>query len=109
MSVVLEGMADGGVFVGIPRAMAQRIAAHTMMVNRLSVAYYFCFKWITFVSQSAASLVLQKGIHPAEVSQQLYTLERVYAMYIERCGCTKAALGCHYILAAVHFSGGGWG
>ena len=42
MSVVLEGMADGGVFVGIPRAMAQRIAAHTMMVNRLSVAYYFC-------------------------------------------------------------------
>ena len=32
MSVVMEGMADGGVLVGIPRTMAQRIAAHTMMV-----------------------------------------------------------------------------
>lgn len=41
MSVVLEGMADGGVFVGIPRAMAQRIAAHTMMVNRFECSVLF--------------------------------------------------------------------
>ena len=33
MAVVLEGMADGGVMTGIPRAMSQRIAAHTMLVN----------------------------------------------------------------------------
>ncbi len=35
MAVVLEGMADGGVMTGIPRAMSQRIAAHTMLVNPL--------------------------------------------------------------------------
>ena len=66
MSVVLEGMADGGVFVGIPRAMAQRVAAHTMMVSRLSVVYSSIIR--TFYLQSAANLVLQKGIHPAQVS-----------------------------------------
>ena len=32
MAVALEAMADGGVLVGIPRPMAQRIAAYTMMV-----------------------------------------------------------------------------
>ena len=35
MAVVLEGMADGGVMTGIPRAMSQRIAAYTMLVRLL--------------------------------------------------------------------------
>lgn len=39
MAVVLEGMADGGVMTGIPRAMSQRIAAHTMLVNTLLLFY----------------------------------------------------------------------
>ena len=71
MSVVLEGMADGGVFVGIPRAMAQRVAAHTMMVNRLSVVLGVDIIRTLFIMQSAANLVLQKGIHPAQVSTGL--------------------------------------
>ena len=32
MAVVLEAMTDGGVLVGIPKTMAQRVAAQTMMV-----------------------------------------------------------------------------
>ena len=32
MAVVLEAMTDGGVLVGIPKSMAQRVAAQTMMV-----------------------------------------------------------------------------
>ena len=37
MAVALEALADGGVLVGIPRPMAQRIAAYTMMVQCISV------------------------------------------------------------------------
>lgn len=33
MSVILEAMADGGVLVGLPRAMSQKIAAYTMIVS----------------------------------------------------------------------------
>ena len=69
MSVVLEGMADGGVMVGIPRATSQRIAAHTMMVRRpkllINILHSKVHDYIML--QSAASLVLQKGIHPAQV------------------------------------------
>lgn len=38
MSVILEAMADGGVLVGLPRAMAQRIAAYTMISAGKAVA-----------------------------------------------------------------------
>ena len=33
MGLVLESMSDGGVLVGIPRAMADKVAAYTMMVH----------------------------------------------------------------------------
>ena len=32
MGMALEAMADGGVLVGIPRSMADKIAAYTMIV-----------------------------------------------------------------------------
>lgn len=35
--MVLQALADGGVLVGIPRDMAERIAAHTMMVSAVNV------------------------------------------------------------------------
>ena len=34
MGLVMEALADGGVLVGIPRGMADKIAAYTMMVRR---------------------------------------------------------------------------
>ena len=34
MGLVMEALADGGVLVGIPRPMADKIAAYTMMVRR---------------------------------------------------------------------------
>ena len=33
MGLVMEALADGGVLVGIPRGMADKIAAYTMMVG----------------------------------------------------------------------------
>ncbi|XP_064382663.1 pyrroline-5-carboxylate reductase-like [Halichondria panicea] len=47
MAVALEALADGGVMAGIPRALSQRVAAHTML--------------------STAQLVIKKKLHPAEV------------------------------------------
>ncbi len=36
MAVALEALADGGVMAGIPRALSQRVAAHTMLVGHTS-------------------------------------------------------------------------
>lgn len=42
MSVILEAMADGGVLVGLPRSMAQKIAAYTMIVSELGHVMIRC-------------------------------------------------------------------
>jgi pyrroline-5-carboxylate reductase len=47
MGLVLEALSDGGVLVGLPRPMADRVAAHTMM--------------------STAKLIIESGLSPAEV------------------------------------------
>ena len=62
MAVALEALADGGVLVGIPRPMAQRIAAYTMMVQYISVTVWnFSVNVITclvFILRSIFSTVL---------------------------------------------------
>ena len=47
MFSVIEGLADGGVKVGLPRDLAMRLAAHTLL--------------------GAAKMVLETGIHPAQL------------------------------------------
>lgn len=47
MGLVMEALADGGVLVGIPRGMADKIAAYTMM--------------------STAKIVIERGIKPHEI------------------------------------------
>lgn len=60
--VMLESIADGGVMMGLPRAVALRIAAQ--------------------VFQGAARMVLQTGLHPAALKDQVTT----------PAGCTIAGL-----------------
>jgi len=60
--VVLEAMADGGVMMGLPRDVAMELAAQTM--------------------QGAARLVLESGLHPASLKDQVTT----------PAGCTIAGL-----------------
>lgn len=60
--VVLEAMADGGVMMGLPRDVAMELAAQTM--------------------QGAARLVLESGMHPASLKDQVTT----------PAGCTIAGL-----------------
>lgn len=60
--VVLEALADGGVMMGLPRDVAVELAAQTM--------------------QGAARLVLETGLHPAAIKDQVTT----------PAGCTIAGL-----------------
>ena len=48
---VIEALADGGVLMGLPRDIAQRLAAQTVM--------------------GAAGMVLQTGLHPAQLRDQV--------------------------------------
>ena len=41
-AVGLEGMADGAVLSGLPRQIAQKFAAHAMMVSQTLVALFSC-------------------------------------------------------------------
>jgi pyrroline-5-carboxylate reductase len=60
--VMLESLADGGVMMGLPRAVAIELAAQTML--------------------GAARLVLERGEHPAALKDQVTT----------PAGCTIAGL-----------------
>jgi len=60
--VILESLADGGVMMGLPREVAVELAAQTM--------------------QGAARLVLETGLHPAALKDQVTT----------PAGCTIAGL-----------------
>ncbi|CAI5454519.1 unnamed protein product [Caenorhabditis angaria] len=51
MFSVIEGLADGGVKVGLPRDLAIKLAAHTLY--------------------GAAKMVLETGIHPAQLKDDV--------------------------------------
>lgn len=80
----LEGMADGAVLSGIPRQMALKFSAYAIMVSESSKKYFdfphflvpvkfsYIFCWF---AQSAARLVLEKGISPADVSMEIYGIK----------------------------------
>ncbi|XP_041346752.1 LOW QUALITY PROTEIN: pyrroline-5-carboxylate reductase 3-like [Gigantopelta aegis] len=76
MGMALEAMADGGVLVGIPRSMADKIAAYTMI--------------------SAAKMVLKEGLQPSEIKSLVAspggtTIHGLKVM--EDCGVRSGIMG----------------
>ncbi|KAJ1371262.1 hypothetical protein KIN20_033175 [Parelaphostrongylus tenuis] len=69
MFAVIEGLADGGVKVGLPRDLAIKLAAHTLY--------------------GAAKMVLETGVHPAQLKDDVQSPggSSIYGMHkLESCG-----------------------
>lgn len=60
-------MADGAVLSGLPRKMALNFAAHAVKVSKNPQSYHL-YLLHSHPTQSAAKLVIDKGISPADVS-----------------------------------------
>ena len=67
--VMIEAMADGGVKAGLPRVIAQQLAAQTVF--------------------GSAKMVLQTGKHPGQLKDRIYPLLGVYSI------CTTQQEGCY--------------
>lgn len=86
--VVLEAMADGGVMMGLPRAEAIELAAQSAS-NLLFGASYGCGALTVVVSgcialQGAARMILQGGIHPAQLKDAVTS---TCISYTRQCYC----------------------
>ncbi len=42
MYLMMDALADGGVYAGVPKDIALKLTAHTMIVSRLVAAYREC-------------------------------------------------------------------
>lgn len=71
MFAVIEGLADGGVKVGLPRDLALKLAAYTLL--------------------GAAKMVLETGIHPAQLKDDVQSPagSSVYGMHKLESGGLK--------------------
>ncbi|CAJ0583502.1 unnamed protein product, partial [Mesorhabditis spiculigera] len=74
MFSVIEGLADGGVKVGLPRELAIKLAAHTLL--------------------GAAKMVLETGIHPAQLKDDVQSPggSSIYGMHKLENGNLKGIL-----------------
>uniref|UniRef100_A0A1I7WSJ5 pyrroline-5-carboxylate reductase n=1 Tax=Heterorhabditis bacteriophora TaxID=37862 RepID=A0A1I7WSJ5_HETBA len=74
MFAVIEGLADGGVKVGLPRDLAIKLAAHTLY--------------------GAAKMVLETGVHPAQLKDDVQSPggSSVYGMHRLESGGLKTRL-----------------
>ncbi|KAK6032121.1 hypothetical protein OSTOST_01711 [Ostertagia ostertagi] len=74
MFAVIEGLADGGVKVGLPRDLALKLAAHTLL--------------------GAAKMVLETGTHPAKLKDDVQSPggSSVYGMHKLESGGLKGIL-----------------
>ncbi|KAL6724689.1 hypothetical protein Aduo_019553 [Ancylostoma duodenale] len=74
MFAVIEGLADGGVKVGLPRELAIKLAAHTLL--------------------GAAKMVLETGTHPAQLKDDVQSPggSSVYGMHKLESGGLKGLL-----------------
>lgn len=74
MFSVIEGLADGGVKMGIPRDLSIRLAAHTLL--------------------GASKMVLETGIHPAILKEAVQSPagSSVYGIHEIEKGNLKATL-----------------
>ncbi|ETN70579.1 putative pyrroline-5-carboxylate reductase [Necator americanus] len=79
MFAVIEGLADGGVKVGLPRDLAIQLAAHTLL--------------------GAAKMVLETGTHPAQLKDDVQSPggSSVYGMHkLETGGLKVRLVGCMF-------------
>ena len=68
MAMALEAMADGGVLVGIPRTMAQKVAAYTMMVWYEEIwSRTINLYWLSIFKQLALDHVLWSQVNTTSV------------------------------------------
>ncbi|VDM76421.1 unnamed protein product [Strongylus vulgaris] len=74
MFAVIEGLADGGVKVGLPRELAIKLAAHTLL--------------------GAAKMVLETGTHPAQLKDDVQSPggSSVYGMHKLESGGLKQSI-----------------
>ena len=43
MYMVLDALSDGGVYAGVPKELALKLTAHTMMVNHIHNPWLTCY------------------------------------------------------------------
>ena len=77
MYLMLDALADGGVWAGIPKELSIKLIAHTMLVRngRIVLATHGLalsidnhrFTLYLLCTQGSARMVLENGKHPAEV------------------------------------------